>query len=125
MHSVIISVVSCTVVLARVQAFLPVIEQENKKLEEKIILHGQKSVQIDADINDTAAGGTDTKADSDDNDDTNYGVQTIENLTDEPSAAREVADSNNNNKDAGGTVQLEFAIGDFDGSAVAELESDS
>lgn len=98
-----ISCVHVSTVLDRVKAFLPQIEEANKKLEEEIKTSGKCSKQIDADL---LAGAEDT------------GTQGIAITGDGATAAATSSIS-----EEGETVKLEFALGDFDNTAIAAMES--
>lgn len=93
------------VVLSRVKAFLPIIEQENKRLQEKIKVEGAKSVQIDSDLADDDSRGVIKEVGSD---------VSLRDNTESVEASHESA----------GAIELEFAIGDFDDKVIAELECD-
>jgi hypothetical protein len=95
-------------VLDRVKAFLPLMEQANKELEQTIRVEGAETVQIDAQLHeDKAEAETEAEAEAEDEE-------------------GEGEDDNDEKGEKQGeekrTVQLQFALGDFDGTALAQAE---
>jgi len=88
-------------VLDRVKAFLPLMEQANKELEQTISVEGAETVQIDAHLHEDKAEEVAEEEGEDD---------------------EEEKEENEKQGDEKRTVQLQFALGDFDGSALAVAE---
>jgi len=88
-------------VLDRVKAFLPLMEQANKELEQTISVEGAETVQIDAHLHEDKA---EEVAEEEGEDDV------------------EEKEENEKQGEEKRTVQLQFALGDFDGSALAVAE---
>ena len=88
-------------VLDRVKAFLPLMEQANKELEQTISVEGAETVQIDAHLHEDKA---EEEAEEEGEDDV------------------EEKEENEKQGEEKRTVQLQFALGDFDGSALAVAE---
>lgn len=95
-------------VLDRVKLFLPVIAKANEELAEVISAQGADAVRIDGHLAPSAAAGT-ASAKSDESD----------------AEQDEEEDGNNVEGGAGDprVVQLEFALGDFDDTPIAQAEA--
>lgn len=103
--------------LSRVQAFLPQMEKANKELEEKIEKEGADSVRIDKtlDPSDPAVPQKKSKKSL---------IREV-GATDEVSEDDEEGDEEEVGTREGGAdrhVQLEFALGDFDDTPIAQAE---
>ena len=90
-------------VLDRVKAFLPLMEQANKELEQTISVDGAETVQIDAHLHEDKA---EEEAEEEGEDE----------------EEEEEEEKNEKQGEVKRTVQLQFALGDFDGSALAVAE---
>ena len=113
-------------VLDRVKAFLPRIEAANNELVERINREGAQSVRIDGDICDPALPSDDAKK-------TKKKALIEEINTDIP---QDTNDSNNNDDeevisdnedvtaDGKKIINLEFALGNFDNTIIAQMEDE-
>jgi hypothetical protein len=111
----------CSAVLLRVQAFLPVLKEENAKLERQIREQGQKSVQIDAGLENCG----ETSLGTEDNVTPAGTTEEPGELLVEDSGSAQVPRTDIGEADGQRIVQVEFALGDFDHSNVAQLENDA
>ena len=94
-------------VLDRVKAFLPLMEQANKELEQTISVEGAETVQIDAHLHEDKA--------EEEAEEEGEGEE-------EEKEEKEEKEENEKQGEVKRTVQLQFALGDFDGSALAVAE---
>ncbi len=104
--------------LDRVKMFLPQIERANKDLEAKIREEGESSVQIDANMGESAKKTSDEGNEEVEKEEEHTNSvflapssQTVESAADSGSTAQ--------NRE----VQLEFALGDFDETPIAKMEA--
>ena len=121
--------------------FLPVIEKANKELEETIRLHGAEAVRIDTTMVDTAAIPPAGIEEIDESTASKCVVDGVEERMveeDESSASGESEDEEDAGAPAAASatekkkrkvktlppreIQLEFAIGDFDGTPLAVID---
>ena len=127
-------------ILSKVQAFLPIIEKANKELEEKIARDGQDSVRIDKTLDTDSSGGTGggglSNSSSVEGSKTKGKKPLIVEVgaatgdakgTEQEEEEQEEEEEQGEHIDAGGggkerQIQLEFALGDFDDTPIAQAE---
>jgi len=108
-------------ILDRVKSFLPEIKKANEELNNKIEKEGKESVIIDNNLSSNPIN--EIPHDNDNDNDIESDDDTIINKGDE------TTDNKNNNKieitSIEQVIQIEFAIGDFDNSVIANLEGEN
>lgn len=111
-------------VLDRVKRFLPLIEKSNRELAAKIISDGQDSIQIDKGIAEAPTGLRDGGDEAGEDDETCAHDVVVK----ESEEVEEVSRGDARNASilqSQPLIQLEFALGDFDETPLANLEEES